>query len=97
MSYEDARFKGQFTIHATSDLAGLLVTPTNGCYISLVVEEATVKEGLDVWIARFDVNLLQSKRYIETVYWYIVCNYAHLATRSRVLQVLEPIAIANKR
>ena len=45
------------TIHSPCDLASLLVAPTDGGEVSLVVHEAGVEEGLDVGVRRLDVDL----------------------------------------
>lgn len=45
------------TIHATSNLASLLVTPADRGKISLVVHEPTVEEGFDVWVVRLNMDL----------------------------------------
>ena len=45
------------TIHATGNLASLLVTPADRGEISLVVHETTVEVRLDIWVGRCDVDL----------------------------------------
>lgn len=46
-----------FTIHTPGDLSSLLVTPTNGSKVGLVVHEAAVEERCLVWVWRADVDL----------------------------------------
>lgn len=46
------------TIHTTSNLTSLLVTPANGCEVCFVVQETTVEEWLNVGAGRLDVDLL---------------------------------------
>lgn len=45
------------TVHSPGNLAGLLVTPADGCEIGLVVHETTVKCWFLVWVRWLDVNL----------------------------------------
>lgn len=45
------------TIHASRNLASLLVAPADGREVSLVVHEATVKEGLHIRARRSNVDL----------------------------------------
>ena len=45
------------TVHATRNLTSLLVAPTNGREVGLVVHKATVEERLDIRVWRLDVDL----------------------------------------
>lgn len=80
---------GQYkrTIHTTSDLTGLLVTPTDRREVSLVVHETAVEEGLDVRVGRLDMNL---KAIPVSFTSSTKDSTSYLATRSWVLEVLEP-------
>lgn len=57
--------KNEHTIHATCDLTGLLVAPSDGCKVSLVVHEATVEEWLHIWVRRRDVDLATASGVLE--------------------------------
>jgi hypothetical protein len=82
------------TIHASRNLASLLVTPANRSEVSLVIHEATVEEGLDVRVRRSDVNLAMRHKFnvrsgtIES---------ANLSTASGVFKVLEHCHVFARR